>query len=326
MAFAKGTATNFADLFSRFVDFLSNDPSLVAAGQNAQVVFRSAPANWDGKVLTSVQREHVVFKQPGLAGNDQIFSSLTSFGDTAQDYYNWKINGAVGFNGAGLGANYPNLDQGLIGGSPSVGALLWNQAMPYWFFATGRRWWIVVKVSTIYTSLGAGFLLPACPPSQFPYPMAVWAGYPNSADRWSSSTDYHRGITTPNYRSMYMRAPGGRWADFYGGNQYSTPEVPGGEYRKIHPVGVSSLGGAAYDRVVALRDSPGNKFPLIPVTLFSFGPEGTNTFGEADGLFFVPVLNNGAEDEIVIGGVTYIIFQSGFRSGSPFLFALRVDA
>lgn len=320
MAFEKGTATNFADLFSKFVSFLTTNPSLVAAGQNAQLVFRSAPATWTGKVLTSVQREHAVFKQPGLAGNDQIYSSITSYGDTATDYYNWRINGASGFNAGALGANYGNLDQGLIGGSPGVSALMWNQAMPYWFFANGRRWWIVVKVSTIYTSLGAGFILPSVAPSQYPYPMAVWSGYPDSADRWSSSLDYHRGITSPYYRSMFLRQPAGRWADFYAGTPYSTPLVDGGDKRRIHPLGTFS------DRLPALRDSPGNKYPLLPITLFSFGSEGQNTYGEADGLFFVPTLNNGSEDEVVINGVTYIIFQSAFRTGSPYLFALRVDA
>jgi len=326
MAFEKGTATDFADLFSKFVSFLSTNPSLVAAGANAEIVFRSKPANWDGKVLTSVQREHVVFKQPGAGGTDQIFTSLTSFGDTASDFYNWQIMGSSGFNPAALAANYGVLAQGHIGGSPPVGALLWNQAMPYWFFANGRRWWIVVKVSSIYTSFGAGFILPSVAPSQFPYPLAVWSGYPDSVDRWSSNQDYHRGVTSPRWRSMFLRQPAGRWADFYSDAVYSTPLVAGGETRRIHPLGVNGLAGQGYNALAAMRDSPGAKYPLIPITLFSYGSEGNNTYGEADGLFFVPVLNNGAEDEVVIDGVTYIIFQSAFRTGSPYLFALRVDA
>lgn len=326
MAFEKGTASNFADLFNKFVSFITSNPSLVSAGQAAQLVFRSAPANWEGKLSTSVQREHAVFKQPGLAGNDQIFTSITSFGDTAQDFYNWRISGMSGFNVGGLGPNYSNLDQGMIGGSPSVGGLLWDQAMPYWFFANGRRWWVVAKVSTIYTSFGAGFILPSVPPSQFPYPLAVWSGYPSSSDRWSSTQEYHRGITSPYYRSMFLRQPAGRWADFYAKSPYSSPLVDGGAFRKIHPLGSDGVGGSSADKVVALRDSPGAKYPLIPITLFSFGSEGNVTYGEADGLFFVPTLNNGAEDEVVIDGKTYIIFQSAFRSGSPYLFALRVDA
>lgn len=326
MAYSKGTATNFADLLNKLVTFLTTDSSLVAAGQAATLAFRSAPSTWSGKGTTSVQREHVVFKQPGLAGEDEIYTSITSLGDTALDYYNWRIQGSSGFNSGGLGDNYANLDQGLISASPAVGALLWNQAMPYWFFATGRRWWVVVKVSTLYTSFGAGFILPSVSPSEYPYPLAVWAGYPDSTDRWSSTQTYHRGITSPCYQSMFLRQPAGRWADFYADQVYTTSLVAGGADRRVLPLGVARTNTQGYTNLVNVRDSPGGVYPLIPITLVSYDSEGYNTYGEADGLFWVPTLNNGAEDEIVVDGITYITFQSAFRTGSPFLFALRVDA
>ncbi|MEI1022663.1 hypothetical protein VUS49_35925, partial [Pseudomonas aeruginosa] len=72
-----------------------------------------------------------------------------------------------------------------------------------------------VKVSTIYESAGAGFILPPCPPSQYPYPLAVVGSYRGDvATRWSDVSDRHRGISSPYERSCYLRDPAGRWLGF----------------------------------------------------------------------------------------------------------------
>lgn len=325
MAFQKGTATNFADLFDKLVTFLTSHPDLVSKGQAHELVFRSKPAGWDDKVSTSVQREHAVFKGPGLTGEDEIYTSITTHGDTALDYYNWAIAGCTGFKPSALAPNYKNLRNGMTGPSSYVGCLLWDQAMPYWFFANGRRWWVVVKVSTIYSSCGAGFILPSVAPSEFPYPLAVFGSYPDSTDRWSSNAEYHRGLTSPANRQCYLRTPTGAWADWYT-NAINGYDVADPSNRRLLPLGVDSNSSSTrWNRVVALRDSPGNKFPLFPITFISLGTFGQANYGEADGLFFCPTLNNGSEDTIVRDGITYYIFQSAFRSGSPYLFALRAD-
>lgn len=81
-----------------------------------------------------------------------------------------------------------------------------------------------------------------------------------------------------------------------------------------------------------MRAMPGGEFQLLPLTLLSrmntavTPPRGRNSIlGEADGAFYVPSLNNGAEDTITIAGVTYIVFQTAHRSGAPYLFALRAN-
>ncbi len=72
-----------------------------------------------------------------------------------------------------------------------------------------------MKVSTIYESAGAGFILPPCPPSQYPYPLAVVGSYRGDvATRWSDVSDRHRGISSPYERSCYLRDPAGRWLGF----------------------------------------------------------------------------------------------------------------
>lgn len=330
MAFAQGNASNFDDLFGKLISFLTGNPALVQAGQAWQLLYRQKPATFDGKVPTNLSREHAVLRSTGLSGEDQIFTAISSFGDTAQDHYNFRLVGASGWTDTALVPGAPWVDQGLLGKSPPVQALFWNQPMTYWFFANGRRFFAVVKVSTVYTSFGAGFILPAVSPRQYPYPHAVWGSYHMQTTdpvRWSDTSDRHRGLTTPAYASMFLRQPGGRWADFYGrSNSNGQPAVAGGNLRYVMPCGVQNgTAGSANTYLEAMRDTLGGGFPLIPVTLMSLDSEGRATYGEADGLFWVPTQNNGSEDEIVVNGIKYIVFQSVFRTSSPNLFALRAD-
>ena len=44
MAFTSGTATSFNDLYTKLRDFLTTNATLVAAGQNWDVVFGLPPA------------------------------------------------------------------------------------------------------------------------------------------------------------------------------------------------------------------------------------------------------------------------------------------
>ncbi len=158
MATEFGTATNHADLVERLVQFLTANTTLVAAGQAYEKVFdNTIPASG-----TAIAIRQVTLRAPGLGGEDSIFMGVQSYGDTALDYYNVRLMGGTAFN---PGALPPGGDfwTAFVNYSPRVQLLGWNQPMPYWFFANGRRFWIVVKVSTIYESAGAGFILPPCP-------------------------------------------------------------------------------------------------------------------------------------------------------------------
>ncbi|HEJ6156553.1 TPA: hypothetical protein SL834_006623, partial [Pseudomonas aeruginosa] len=160
MATEFGTATNHQNLVERLVQFLTANPDLVAAGQAYEKVFdNTLPASG-----TAIAVRQVTLRAPGLGGTDSIFMGIQSYGDTALDYYNVRLMGGTAFN---PGAIPPGGDYwtAFANYSPRVQLLAWNQPMPYWFFANGRRFWIVVKVSTIYESAGAGFILPPCPPS-----------------------------------------------------------------------------------------------------------------------------------------------------------------
>ncbi|MGR0045634.1 hypothetical protein ACUS6V_02660 [Pseudomonas aeruginosa] len=318
MATEFGTATNHQNLIERLVQFLTANPDLVAAGQAYEKVFdNSIPASG-----TAIAVRQVTLRAPGLGGTDSIYMGIQSYGNTALDYYNLRLMGGTAFN---PGAIPPGGDYwtAFTNYSPRVQALLWNQPMPYWFFANGRRFWLVVKVSTIYESAGAGFILPPCPPSQYPYPLAVVGSYRGDvATRWSDVSDRHRGISSPYERSCYLRDPAGRWLGFTveGGaaneSDYSN--------RTLLPLGCGRYAGSSDTVVKQLRDSFG-KFPLKALSFVTRETEGRRYLGDFDGAFYVPTLNSGAEDVIVEDGVDHVVFQTAWRSGNPWLYAIRKD-
>lgn len=332
MAFEKGTASSHKDLLTKLITFLTTSTELVAVSQQYEVVFdKTMP--FTGQSAVQPDRRHVVLKGRGLSGNDQIFSSISEIADTASDFYNWALGGGTGFIESSLPPGYGDLRSGMVGGNLKEKCMLfWDQPMTYWFFANGRRWYVVAKVSTTYTAGGAGFILPPCPPTEYRYPMAVWGSADSRSARWSTTSGDNFGMTCG---TCQLRDPGGAWGDHRGrhGSGSGLLMLPTGVTGYIYhtPSGTNTGGNWStdtYDRFLAMRDGPDGSFPLWPITLVTT-PTGSsstqmqNIYGEADGLFWVPSLNNGAEDEVQIGGETYILFQSVFRAENPYLFAIR---
>jgi len=324
MAYEFATAANFADLVNRLVVFLTTDPSLTANGQAYTKLYDdTVPASG-----TTIASRRVAFRAPGLAGEEQIYLGLHSYGDSAKDWYNLRLFGGTGFSAELISDTNPDIVAAFAGASPTVQLLLWDQPMPYWFFANGRRFIVVAKVSTtVYESGYAGFVLPPCRPQQYPYPLAVAASYRGDKTvRWSIEDTLHRGITSPCSMSCFIREPGGRWPAF-SSNDYSSDNGSGYLHRYLWPLGQirypsnNSNGGRTLSN---LRDTLGS-FPLLPVTFCTVGTEGRRQYGEMDGVYYVPALNSGAEDVVRFDGSDHIVFHTAWRSGNPWLFAVRAD-
>lgn len=340
MAFETGTASDFDDLLDKLVLFLTESPELVAAGQEYELIFDQT-LGYPNQEPGGLNRRHVVFLHKGLSGLDEIYTAISTRANTANDYYNWRIQAGTGFNPAALPPLYPDLSQsaGLVNRCHNIHTcLFWDQPMTYWFFANGRRWWVIAKVATQYESCGAGFALPSTAPNKYPYPLAVWGSFNGEATRWSDTSIQHSGISAGR---CSLRLPNGTWQIFQGyeGRLASPSESSNGQYAML-PTGTrvftlpvnTTPGDMNLRRLLNMRDSPDLTFELTPVSLASLGnPHNANNprtsipLAEADGLFWCPVLNNGPEDVVQIAGVDYIIFQCAHNSGSPYLFALRAQ-
>lgn len=338
MAFETGNANNFADLLNRLISFLTTNAELVAAGQQYQVIF-DRTTSYPNREVSGLDRRHVVFRSRGLSGLDEIYTAITTKSNSSLDYYNWRIQGGTGFFDGNLPELVTDLSQGaglLNPCSFEQVAMFWDSQMPYWFFANGRRWWVVAKVSNINESCGAGFILPACMPSQFRYPLTLWGSTTVEGSRWSDVSNTHGGICTGDAR---IRMPDGVWQRYSGYQHRMSGVNSNTNAQYLLPTGIpgnqdSSSGGPALDSIYGdLRDNAGGGFSLFPVTLAKIRALETGgtvnstgmTVGEADGLFWVPAFNSGAEDVIQYNGQNYVCFQSANKSDNPFIYALRAS-
>lgn len=235
----------------------------------------------------------LIVKGPGAAGVDQVFVGLQRYASSTADWFNWRVRAAIGYVDANVFASQP-------GASPARGLPLWDQSIPYWFVANGRRFALVAKVSTVYEGLYGGLILPYATPAQYPYPVLVGATLAtDSGTRWSDATGSH---------SAYAYSPGmlalrnvvGTWLspDLW-------PTAPGG-------------GAALYN----YRPAPGASYPLLPIELQDSGP---NRYGYLDGVHFVPGYSNAVEDVVQVAGVDHLVLKNVFRNGVRDYYALGLE-
>jgi len=243
-------------------------------------------------------KEYVV-KGPGLSGQDEIYVALRTLSSAQGDKYNVAERYTTGYDSTKALSGQP-------GAGANVYSLMWNQSIKYWFIANGRRFIVIAKVSTTYASLYGGFILPYGLPSEVPYPIAAGASSAINA-RWSIQTEDHSsfwnpaGYTTAAVSSLYLRRTDGAADNFKNiyYNQNSAYAAAGWTY--------------PYRGLFAYRPSPDNEYALQGVTLYSTAGGG-NVWGELDGVFHISGHNNASENTLVIGGKTYLVVQSGYRT------------
>jgi hypothetical protein len=213
MAYQTGTATDYRDLLDKLRVFLTS--TMTPAAQRWQQL------RWN---VTSTTQE-LILRGPGLAGVDEIFVGIRSDQNVAGDIYNWHIQGATGYLPLDTWANQPNA-------SPERHMALWNQPMPYWFVANGRRIIVAARVSTRVMFIHLGFILPYATPGQYPYPLLIMGSASNV--RWSD--------VSSNFAPV-IRSPGGAW----------------------------SVSAALWPVGMAMMPSPGNVYPLTRVVVSDGG-------------------------------------------------------
>jgi len=195
MAWETGTAANHVDLFNKIRDFLTTNTDLVNAGENWTQVL--------GPSGTLVHGDQITLKGPGLTGTDAVYCGMETLENPGADTYNIRFWGHSGFS-----VNLEPRLQPLL--SPDQYVLLWDQPMTYWIIGNGRRWMLVVKVSTVYSSAYCGFFLPYASPTEYPYPMMV-AGISPGDQRWSSQDQRNRFMASPGYNTMFVYYPDNVW-------------------------------------------------------------------------------------------------------------------
>ena len=309
----------------------------------------------DGTVANHFGSE-VIFKAPGNAGTESIYTGIRAEYDAANGWYNLFMNGYTGFDpGTTSWFAHPGALPGAGTPTPCVVPMVpcWDTTMPYWLSASGRSFRFAVKVSTSYEGGYLGFYLPYATPSQFPYPLAVGgslvpqSGSRSGAWRYSYASYYHGVFPGPGcnntadgegrHSTLYTRTPAGVWA--YHANRPSSTvdnesvygpitsvyigydQFSGGAIRSVWPHCVNNQWGAGK---LAYRECLGGGYMIQPCVLLQRSPT-TDVFGELEGVYSISGYENAAENTAVIGGKTHVTFQNAYRTSVHEYWALSLD-
>lgn len=327
MAVETGTAANPSDLYSKLVSFLTTNVDLVAAGQEWTVV-------WDTPGALYNQTDKVL-RGPGLSGQDQVYVGLRLYEDTIGDTFYLECAGMTGVLPTGQHyRDHVNVMPNFVRMFTDVGTV------SYWFVANGRRFIVVLKISTTFQTLYAGLFLPYATPLSYPYPMFIGGSAgntdPDGPFNWRSVGDQHSHFMRPyngnDYSSgqvdsgAWMIDPAGTWKRVAINGTGSTPvriapEHAGDDYFNSRTTGYSFR---AYRTMERLMDAYGGDRLLIPMTLVQLTPE-DQTYGIIDGAFRCQGVANSAENLITIGGVDHLVVQNVYRTEFDQYWALALE-
>lgn len=293
MALETGTATDYDDLLDKLKSFLTTNAALVALNQQ-----------WTVKADVTPDDRYLYLMGPGLAGNDEIYVNIRRFYYAATGAYNWGLRGATGYN---AGSDFDT--QAGTNDNPCYLCLA-NTSITYWFIANGRRFIVIAKIGTVFTSCYCGLILPYALPSEYPYPLFIGAtSYLNSqlyTDTGQATTAFWKpGYTTavPN-SGKQLRLVSGYWLNF----TQNAPSNPASYRGKIWP----------YWSRVSFTD-PGigdwtknadGSYTNSGIILYSDTYDTKDVFGELDGVYHIPGTDLNSEDTINVNGEVFLAIQN----------------
>jgi len=294
MAYTSGTAADYKDLISKLATF---------AAANSWVVLTQSETT-------------LYLKGPGPDALDEIYCGLNAFEDSNAGYYNWEIFGSIYYKEAKALDAQPMASTGTY----RTYVYLWNQAIPYWFFINGQRLVMVAKVGATYQHMYLGFVDTPATKAQYPYPLLIGGmGSVNTFSYSSSSPSAYWAGLYYSVGRLYM--PEGTWGRINGSQTNSSGwyETTGGNVLRPDLI----VNPTYYGTQSITHDAPDGSYLLDPISIRDRWR--SNIYGFPDGVFAVTGYNNTSENLITVGGVNYLVFQDGNRSGFGNFCAVRVS-
>lgn len=306
MATLTGSATDHNDLWSQFITFITSDTTLVADGEA-----------WE--VMVEHSSTEVVLRGPGLSAQDNIYVGMKLVERPTPDEYEIQLSGM-----SGILAEATAFDEHVNSAPTHVRMFLDSGPMTFWFAASGRRFVIVVKISTIFQTLYGGFILPYASPTDYQYPLFIGgsagenAGF--SATSWRSTDVGHRhfphsyydsGLVTPRPPSALLMDPAGNWLRCAAtGSEGNIAIGP----RRFHSgFGIAATANANNYGYADIRDRLqsclDDSLLLTPLTLMQSNPS-DQCYGIIDGCYHVPGFGNSSEN--TVGDC--LVVQDAFRT------------
>lgn len=324
MAYQTGTASDPQDFYDKLETFLTTHADLVLDG-----------VEWT-KVWSHATDDAKVFRATGAAGTDSIYVGMRLVTNVGLDQAYFELVGMTGYINSAT-----NL-WGHVNVTPSsVRIYLDFSPFTYWWTANGRRMALAHKVSTVYQSAYAGFMLPVVLPTQYPDPVVIggmsWGhrnsdALENTIKDWRGTDRGHSAFWDASRRdqggvkdgSCWLLDPSYNWKQVVNWNQFGSDEV----YTHPYRVGLNSR--------YSYLNANGQAVFIERLSEFFGGDEGVTqvtlchetdpiTYGVFDGVYHVKGIRQNAESIITVDGVDYLVLQNAFRTGRKDYAALRLE-
>ncbi len=265
-----------------------------------------------------------IWEAPGNDGDSEILVGVHLFERYDADYFNWEVCGFDGYQ-----ENAAFYQQAGFHGSLYLP--LWEDSIPYWFVADGRRVIVVAKLNTQYEVAYLGLLDSYFTPDQWPYPLALGGalafgptvpGWESVRFRWTNDTDNHRafplgGPTTQSYRQPEYRQCRARdWSGVYLGFMGTAGDDVPYDTEDAHFIWPACCGFTLLD------ENLDGSYQLWPAILNTDAP---NTIGEIAGVQVVTGQGLTAETLIERGAVNWMVFHNIARTDRDDFFAVALD-
>lgn len=304
MAWENSTATNHVDLFNKLRNFLTTNATLLGLSQEWEQV--------KGNTGILVESDKITLRGQGLAGTDNIYCGLKLAVDSNEDYYNLVVWGHGGYNAAEDPDNQPlsSIDHIIP---------LWDQPMDYWFIANGRRFIIVVKVSTVYTSGYVGLMLPYATPVEYPLPYVVAGNRgQDTTVRWGDDDDRLRFMVSPGYNGISLFYPDNVWRQGYNySNSVGNAASTRGDFF-MYPTRLdndSDMSSQSDDQnTETLLPNRGSTYVLRQAVMYSQNPY-IAQMGVLEGIHWLSGRSNSVENIIDVNSQDYMTVQNVNRAG-----------
>lgn len=238
---------------------------------------------------------------------EYIFTSVNTVSDVGNDWYNWEMNGAIGFDIQ----QSPTGQPGAIGvGLNTPKVLLASGTMNYRFWANGRAALVAFNVGGVCETGFLGFYTPYGPPTAVPYPMMI-GGCHGTNVKYSDVTISHQwclkhgGSTARSVFPGFVRSAQGTWMPLY--HQAYSSLIAGRYFTE-------PFWRLTEHIITPCVDGSLPVFPVVIGITLSATALDTAAIGEMPDMFYIPGFGIANGDTRTIGGVTYDIVADTFRT------------
>lgn len=322
MAFQTGTATDYLNLLGQLRTFALLN-------------------GWTSERYDTSGANHELILNGDGDASDQIYVGITTYFDTNDGRYNWRLSGFTGYTSANTFDAQP-------GKSPDCYVPLMQASMNYWFYVNGRRICAVIKTGTSFQFLYIGFINTYATDLEYPYPLAI-IGSCHDSDRVfnSNAIDYSSvpipaGNAQSGSASGYLRSHDGVWKDLKNFRGAGSPEYPDTQTVNLWPqsyslagggtttvdgqfgagnvfnnIFASSTAGGATDRRLMNSDNGAAADAVFMLPLILYGWDPVVLIGELHNIYWVPTFDAQQSEDTVTDGVSadvYTIFNNIHRT------------